>query len=126
MEVRFEIDLGEISLEERDNLLTAFDSGMLTVFGSRGVNDPIEVFAVCNTLAFGVWENCAQGHALDGPGGNLTESSLANVLEFMVYARHFSTYGVTIIDEIEIAPSHRRYRCSESLGQLRTRPNSSI
>lgn len=104
VEVRFEIDLGELSLEQRDDLLTAFDSGMLTVFGSRGEDDPIEVFAVCNTLAFGVWENCAQGRALDA-SGNVVSSELASVLEFTVFARHFSTYGVTIIDEVEVLQS---------------------
>ncbi len=101
VEIQFEISLDDLPANARANILNAYDSGTLTVFGSRSEDVPMEVFAVCDVLDFGVWDNCARARALDS-AGNPVASFVASVLEFTVFARHFSTYGVAVIEPVEI------------------------
>ncbi|MCB1097609.1 MAG: type VI secretion system tube protein Hcp [Verrucomicrobiae bacterium] len=103
VQVQFEIDLRALDADSKRTLILAYEKGTLTVFGARSASEPIEVFAVCNVLDFAVWDNCAQVRALDGPGGTpVADPFNAGVLEFTVYAQHFSTYGVAMIEPIAI------------------------
>jgi hypothetical protein len=102
VEIRFEFNLDVLTPTARSNVIQAFDQVALTVVGSRPGTGTLEVFKVCDTLNFGVADNCVQVRALDGSDGNVVASSAAKVIEFAFFARHFSSYGPAMIMPVEL------------------------